>query len=75
LAKPVVDGIERETASQARVVRLDVNSPQGSELAQHFGVRAIPTVLLLDGAGEVVLEQVGRINRVQVIKAITELKP
>lgn len=74
MAKPVVDGIEREVASQARVVRIDVNSRQGSELAQRFGVRGVPTLLVFDGSGSVVLSQVGRLNRLEVTNAIAHLQ-
>jgi thioredoxin-related protein len=71
LAKPVVDGIEREIVNQARVVRIDVNSSQGRELAMHFGVRGVPTLLVFDGTGNVLLNQVGRINRSEDVVAIT----
>ena len=74
MAKPVVDGIEREVASRTRVVRIDVNSPQGSELAQRFGVRGVPTLVVFDGTGNVVVNQVGRINRLEVMNAIAHLQ-
>ncbi|MHB1356303.1 MAG: thioredoxin family protein [Anaerolineae bacterium] len=73
MAKPVVDGIEREAADRSRVVRIDATSAQGSELAQRFGVRGVPTVLVFDGSGTVVLSQVGRISRLEVINTITHL--
>lgn len=59
MAKPIVDGLERDLAGQAKVVRLDLMSSVGQQAAGHFGVRGIPTLVVVDGAGQVVLTQVG----------------
>jgi thioredoxin-related protein len=75
LAKPVVDGIERDSANSARVVRIDVNTSQGSELAQHFGVRGVPTLFVFDGNGSILLTQVGRISRSEVMNVIADVQP
>ena len=63
MAKPVVDGLERELEGQARVLRLSVMDDTGRELAMRYGVRGVPTFVLLNGAGEVALEQVGMPDR------------
>jgi hypothetical protein len=59
VAKPIVDGLEQDLAGQAKVIRLDLWSPVGREAARHFGVRGLPTLLVVDGEGRVVLTQLG----------------
>jgi hypothetical protein len=59
VAKPIVDGLEDDLAGQAKVIRLDLLSPVGREAAHHFGVRGLPTLLVVDGQGRVVLTQLG----------------
>jgi len=68
LAKPVVDGLERELEGRAQVLRLSVMDDVGGELAMRYGVSGVPTVVLLDGAGKVVLRQTGMPDR-DVIRA------
>lgn len=59
MAKPIVDGLERDLTGQAKVVRLDLLSPVGQQAARHFGVRGLPTLLVVDGKGQVILAQAG----------------
>jgi thioredoxin-like negative regulator of GroEL len=59
VAKPIVDGLERDLAGRAKVVRLDLLSSVGQQAAGHFGVRGLPTLLVVDGEGQVILTQVG----------------
>jgi len=59
LAKPIVDGLERELEGQARVVRLSVLGELGREVARRHGVMAVPTFLIFDGQGELIERQVG----------------
>ena len=59
MAKPIVDGLERDLDGQARVVRLSVLSELGREVAQRYGVRGVPTFLIFDGQGELIERQVG----------------
>ena len=58
-----MDGLERELEGQARVMRLSVMGSVGRELAARYGVLGVPTFVLLNGAGEVVLKQVGMPDR------------
>ena len=51
-----MDGLERELEGQARVMRLSVMGSVGRELAARYGVLGVPTFVLLNGAGEVVLK-------------------
>ena len=73
MAKPVVDGIERETSGRARVIRIAVTTTVGSEIAQRFGVRGTPTLVLVDGNGKNVQSQVGRLDKASVIAALNNL--
>ena len=68
----MVDGIARELQGEARVVRLDTASRVGQDLARHVTVRAVPTLVVVDGEGRIVLRQVGAIRRGPVVSAVRE---
>ena len=72
MAKPVVDGIEREV-TDARFYRLNTMSRTGMQLARAYGARGLPTLLVLDGQGETVLRQVGRVDKEAVLQAVSGL--
>lgn len=59
MAKPIVDRLERRLDSKASVIRLDVMSQVGRQAAAHYGVRGVPTLLVVNGDGQVSLTQVG----------------
>jgi thioredoxin-related protein len=71
LAKPVVDGIERE--APARVVRVNTLDGAGRELASRYGVRAVPTLIVFDGEGDEALRLVGRVRREIVVETLARL--
>ena len=73
MAKPVVDGLERDLEGQAQVLRLSVMDSVGGAAARRYGVRAVPTFVLLDGQGQVVLVQAGTPDRKEIVQAIAEL--
>jgi thioredoxin-related protein len=73
LAKPVVDGLEEDLEGRAQVLRLGVMDGIGGELAMRYGVRGVPTLVVLNGAGEVVLKQTGMLDRAAVIAAVEAL--
>lgn len=66
-AKPVVNGIEKDLEGTARVLRLDIGSKLGKEAASRFGVSSVPTLLVLDDAGEVVHRESGHPDREEVV--------
>jgi thioredoxin-related protein len=70
LAKPVVDGIERELEGRAQVVRLNVMDGVGGHLAARYGARGVPTMVVLDGEGNVVYAKAGSPNRGEVVAAV-----
>ena len=73
MAKPVVDGLERDLEGQAQVVRLSVTDDVSAQLAARYGVRSVPTFVLLDGSGELVLTQVGIPKRAEIMDAVEKL--
>jgi thioredoxin-like negative regulator of GroEL len=73
MAKPIVDGIERDLEGTARVIRLSVVSETGSQVAQRYGVRGVPTIVVLDGAGQVVAQSVGVPDRAELVAKVSGL--
>ena len=68
-----MDGIERDLEDRAQVLRLSVTDGVGRELAVRYGVRRVPTLVLLDGDGSVVLKQAGRPQRKAIVEAVDQL--
>ena len=68
-----MDGLARTLEGQAQVLRLSVMDDVGGELAMRYGVRGVPTFVLLDGAGEAVLKQVGMPDRAEIVVAVKKL--
>ena len=63
----------RTLEGQAQVLRLSVTDGVGGELALRYGVRGVPTFLLLDSAGETVLKQVGMPDRAEIETVVARL--
>ena len=63
MAKPVVDGLEKDLAGRARVVRLNVMDSLGMSAARQFGVVGVPAFFVVNGQGGVVDAQMGIPNR------------
>lgn len=68
-----MDGIERDLADDAQVLRLSVTDNVGRSLAIRYGVRGVPTLVLLDGSGNVVLQQAGSPRREEIMRAADRL--
>jgi thioredoxin-related protein len=68
-----VDGLARALEGRAQVLRLNVMDDVGGELAMRYGVRGVPTFVLLDGRGEVVLRQAGMPDRTAIESAVAKL--
>jgi thioredoxin-related protein len=73
MAKPIVDGIERDLEGQARVVRLGVMSSLGSQAARQYNVRGVPTLIIFDGEGQPVGQSVGIPDRDAVVAQVKDL--
>ncbi len=59
IAKPQVDRLERDLAGRATVLRLSVVDSVGRALASRWGVRGLPTFVVVDGAGHPTYAQAG----------------
>ena len=70
MAKPIVDGLEKKLADKATVIRLDVMSQVGRQAAAYYGVRGMPTLVVVDGNGQSVYSQVGILRPAQVVEQV-----
>jgi thioredoxin-related protein len=70
VAKPIVDGLEKKLGGKAEVVRLDVMSEVGRAAAARYGVRGLPTLLLVDGNGQPIYSQAGIVRPGPVIEQV-----
>ncbi len=68
-----MDGLERSLDGQAQVLRLSVMDNVGGQLAMRYGVRSVPTFVLLDGAGQVVFKQAGMPDRAKIESLVANL--
>jgi thioredoxin-related protein len=73
MAKPIVDGIEKDLEGTARVIRLSAMSELGSQVAQRYGVRGVPTIVVLDGTGQVIAQSVGIPDRADLVAQVKGL--
>ena len=73
MAKPIVDGIEKDLEGTAKVIRLSVTSQVGNQMAQRYGVRGVPTIVVLDGEGEVITVSVGVPDRAGLVAQVQGL--
>jgi thioredoxin-like negative regulator of GroEL len=73
MAKPIVNGIEKDLKGQAKVVRLNLLSKLGRELARAYGVTAIPATIVFDGAGRMRHSYQGVPNRQRIVGEVNQL--
>ena len=52
---------------------MSVMSEVGGELARRYGVRGVPTIVVFDGAGEVVYAEAGIPDRETVVGVVEEV--
>lgn len=55
------------------MLRLNAMDEVGGQLATRYGVRGVPTLILLDGSGKLVLQQAGMPQRDEINAAVDEL--
>ncbi len=73
VAKPIVDGIEKDLRGKADVVRLNMLSRVGREIASRYGVPAVPTLVVLDPDGNVIHHRTGTPDRREVVSRVSAL--
>ena len=66
MAKPIVDRLEKELQGQAQVIRLNLLSRLGQEVAGRYAVRGVPTFLIFDGKGHLLGRQIGFPDRPKI---------
>lgn len=59
MAKPVVDGLERELHDRVRFIKVNVGDDDGARIASRYGIHGVPAFIMLDGDGRVVYRQIG----------------
>ena len=70
MAKPVVDRLEHQLGDKAQVVRLDLWTRVGRQAAARYGVRGMPTLVVVDGNGEAVYGRYGIPVPAQVVEQV-----
>lgn len=50
----MVDRVETQLAGKAEVIRLNLLSEVGRQAAARYGVRGVPTMLIIDSQGQLV---------------------
>ena len=59
MAKPIVDRLETQLTGKAEVIRLNMLSEVGRAAAVRYGVRAVPSLIVVDGEGDLVYGEYG----------------
>lgn len=59
MAKPVVDGLEREMKDKLRFARVDIGGDDGGKLANQYGISGVPAFVILDPSGRVIYRKIG----------------
>ncbi len=71
-----MDGLERELAGRAQVVRLNVADEPGQRARERFETEKVPAIILLDGAGHEVYRTEGKLpRRQQIFEALDGITP
>jgi len=68
-----VDGLEKDLTHKTKVIRLDVLSEVGQQVASRYGIRGIPTLIVVDGKAKEVHRQVGFIRSGAVVEQVEQL--
>jgi hypothetical protein len=66
-----VNGIEKDLKGRARVIRLNLLSGLGREVARSYSVNAVPATIVFDGAGAVRYRHEGIPNRKRIVQEVT----
>jgi len=75
LAKPAVDGLERDLVGQARLFRVERSTELARELAGRYGLRLLPSLLVFDTRGSLVLVQQGTLDTDAARATVAGLRP
>ena len=70
MAKPIVNGIEEDLQGSTRVIRIDLMSAEGRELAGRYGIRSVPSLVALSAERDVIYRASGMPDREAVVAAL-----
>jgi len=73
ISKPIVDGIEKDLAGKARLIRLNVLDRVGRKAAGQYQVGVVPALVILDGDGQVRYRRSGIPNRGEIVRQVDGL--
>jgi len=65
----VVDGLEQEMGDEVHFARVDINDEVGQTIGRKYGIRRVPTFIVLDGKGKVIYRKNGGRPNGDVIRA------
>ncbi len=68
-----MDGIEKDLAGKARLIRLNVPDRVGRKAAGQYQVGMVPTLVILDSDGQVRYRRSGIPNRGEVVRQVDGL--
>ncbi len=72
--KPAVDRLENELRGKLIVRRVDIQSNEGRQLVEQYGIEFTPTSILFDAAGKEQSRSVGQLDAARV-RELTEKSP
>ncbi len=73
MAKPVVDRLENQLTGKAEVIRLNLLSQVGRQAAARYGIRGVPTLVVVDADGEAIYGRYGIPVPDQVVQQVDML--
>lgn len=65
-----MNGIEKELADRARVLRINLLSREGKEVAARFDGKLAGTIIVIDAAGVETYRHTGLPHREDIVKAV-----
>jgi thiol-disulfide isomerase/thioredoxin len=73
VSKPKVVQMEQDLKETARFLKLNVKEPVSQALANKWGVRGVPTFIILDPSGDIVYTQAGAPDNDEIIDFVNEI--
>ncbi len=70
---PIVDRLTQQFKGCLTVVRANYATPQGLQLAQQYGVKSHPVIVVIDRAGTVTTRINGVPDEAQLTQAVTAI--
>lgn len=67
MARPIVDGIERDLGDAVRVIRLNRHMRNGRAISARLGLRLVPSFVVFDGQGEELFRRDGGVIKQQTV--------